>query len=424
MRIGKGWLFASTFLLAASAQAMTADELVAKNVAARGGMESLQAIKSLRLSGKMLIGAFGVEVDAVQIYKRPGAYRFEGTLQGMTMVQSYDGKEAWRIFPFQGRKDPERTSADDAKSLAEQADFDGGWVDAAAKGKIILAAKKGQQLPEGWAMDRRGRPTTDPQEAIDGLVMPLGGHKGYALSLMIDLLCGILTGASFGAFYSANAFFRKPWLFDTLIAMSGFYDLAPHYLRGYSDDNCYYNNAAFAALTLIVGFAEETFFRGLILTTLLPTGAIRAVILSSLLFAAPHLLNIIGGLWDPAFTLVDSIAAFGLGITFAAIRLRTGSIWPVIGIHAFFDFTSLVSLGGITVTAQSLQSRAACAIEPWLRREVPLSRASEFRRPPDKHAHEGASEQRPNAGYPWCAPAEVPRRRPGDSRNGGDRCGR
>lgn len=68
----------------------------------------------------------------------------------------------------------------------------------AAKGKIILAAKKGLKLPEGWAMDKRGRPTTDPQEAIDGLVMPLGGHKGYALSLMIDLLAGILTGANFG----------------------------------------------------------------------------------------------------------------------------------------------------------------------------------------------------------------------------------
>ena len=113
---------------------------------------------------------------------------------------------------------------------------------------------------------------------------------------------------------------------------------------------------AFAALTLIVGFAEETFFRGLILTSLLPAGALRAVVLSSLLFAAPHLLNIIGGLWDPAFTIVDSIAAFGLGITFAAIRLRTGSIWPVIGIHALFDFTSLIALGGITVTSQSLQS--------------------------------------------------------------------
>jgi hypothetical protein len=137
MRIGKGWFFASVMFVTVSAQAMTADELVGKNVAARGGMDSLQAIKSLRLSGKMIIGGFGAEVDAVQIYKRPGAYRFEGTLQGMTMVQSYDGKEAWRIFPFQGRKDPERTSADDAKELAEQADFDGGWVNAGAKGNKL-----------------------------------------------------------------------------------------------------------------------------------------------------------------------------------------------------------------------------------------------------------------------------------------------
>jgi len=137
MRIRKAWLIAPVVFLCASAQAMTADELVSKNVTARGGMESLQAITSLRLSGKMIIGGFGAEVDAVQIYKRPGAYRFEGTLQGMTMVQAYDGKEAWKIFPFQGRKDPERTSADDAKELAEQADFDGSWVDAAAKGNKL-----------------------------------------------------------------------------------------------------------------------------------------------------------------------------------------------------------------------------------------------------------------------------------------------
>lgn len=68
----------------------------------------------------------------------------------------------------------------------------------AAKGKIFLAAKKGVKLPEGWALDKRGRPTTDPQEALDGLVMPLGGHKGYALALMIDILSGILSGADFG----------------------------------------------------------------------------------------------------------------------------------------------------------------------------------------------------------------------------------
>ena len=53
-----------------------------------------------------------------------------------------------------------------------------------------------------------------------------------------------VTGASFGAFHAANAMFRRPDLFDTLIGMSGFYDLANDYLRGYSDDNCYYNNPA------------------------------------------------------------------------------------------------------------------------------------------------------------------------------------
>jgi esterase/lipase superfamily enzyme len=51
-------------------------------------------------------------------------------------------------------------------------------------------------------------------------------------------------GASFGAFHAANAFFRRPDLFDALVSMSGFFDLAPNYLRGYSDDNCYYNNPA------------------------------------------------------------------------------------------------------------------------------------------------------------------------------------
>lgn len=51
-----------------------------------------------------------------------------------------------------------------------------------------------------------------------------------------------VSGASFGAFYAANAFFRKPWIFDTLVAMSGFYDLEPDYLNGYSDDNVFFNN--------------------------------------------------------------------------------------------------------------------------------------------------------------------------------------
>lgn len=142
MRIRKAWFLAPAALVAATlfaapARALTVDELVAKNVAARGGKDSIESIKSLRLQGKMHLANFGVDIEASQAYKRPGAYRFEGTLQGMTMVQSYDGKEAWRIFPFQGRKDPERTSADNAKELAEQADFEGSWVNAAAKGNKL-----------------------------------------------------------------------------------------------------------------------------------------------------------------------------------------------------------------------------------------------------------------------------------------------
>jgi hypothetical protein len=111
---------------------------------------------------------------------------------------------------------------------------------------------------------------------------------------------------------------------------------------------------AVAGLTLVVGFAEELWFRGLILTALFPVGVLRATAISAVCFALPHLLNVLGGTWDPAFTVVDTIAAFGLGFTFAALRIRSGSIWPLVGVHALFDFTSIVAIGGVEVHAQSL----------------------------------------------------------------------
>jgi membrane protease YdiL (CAAX protease family) len=109
----------------------------------------------------------------------------------------------------------------------------------------------------------------------------------------------------------------------------------------------------FIVFSLVVGFAEETFFRGLILPTLLPVGIWRAVLISAILFAVPHLLNAVGGIWDPLFTVADSVAAFGIGIAFAALLIRTGSIWPLIGIHAFVNFTALLSLGSLSIPAQS-----------------------------------------------------------------------
>ncbi|MEJ2167669.1 MAG: Ldh family oxidoreductase [Desulfobacterales bacterium] len=67
-----------------------------------------------------------------------------------------------------------------------------------SRGRIRGMAAKGQTIPAGWAITRQGEPTTDPQEALKGLVLPVGQHKGYGLAVAIDILCGVLTGAGFG----------------------------------------------------------------------------------------------------------------------------------------------------------------------------------------------------------------------------------
>lgn len=64
----------------------------------------------------------------------------------------------------------------------------------AARGEIELHRRAGTRLPEGWAIDRNGQPTTDPQEALDGAMLPFGGHKGSAISTMIELLGGAMIG--------------------------------------------------------------------------------------------------------------------------------------------------------------------------------------------------------------------------------------
>jgi LDH2 family malate/lactate/ureidoglycolate dehydrogenase len=68
----------------------------------------------------------------------------------------------------------------------------------AARGKIIVAAKEGRPIPAGWAVDRDGVPTTDARAALDGFVAPVGGPKGYALTLAIGLLSTMLSDAYFG----------------------------------------------------------------------------------------------------------------------------------------------------------------------------------------------------------------------------------
>ena len=65
-----------------------------------------------------------------------------------------------------------------------------------ARGKIVIAKNRGQQIPEGWAIDIGGRPTTDPDAALKGALLPAGGTKGSGLSIMVDLLAGALSGSS------------------------------------------------------------------------------------------------------------------------------------------------------------------------------------------------------------------------------------
>ena len=67
-----------------------------------------------------------------------------------------------------------------------------------ARGKIILAALKDEPLPQGWAMDKDGEPTTDANTAMQGLLVPISGHKGYGMALVNDVLSGVLSGGLFG----------------------------------------------------------------------------------------------------------------------------------------------------------------------------------------------------------------------------------
>jgi LDH2 family malate/lactate/ureidoglycolate dehydrogenase len=69
----------------------------------------------------------------------------------------------------------------------------------AALGKIRLAAQAGREIPATWATDRDGSPTTDPQAAIEGMLLPAAGHKGFGLALIVDLLTGVLAGGAFGS---------------------------------------------------------------------------------------------------------------------------------------------------------------------------------------------------------------------------------
>jgi hypothetical protein len=116
--------------------AQTADELVAKNIEAKGGIAKIKAVKSLRMTGK-LNGGGGFTATVGQENMRPNLIRETFSLQGMTAVSAYDGTTGWQIQPFGGHKDPELMGEDDLRDLLLDADFDGAMVDYKEKGNTV-----------------------------------------------------------------------------------------------------------------------------------------------------------------------------------------------------------------------------------------------------------------------------------------------
>jgi len=127
------WIaLAAVLLLPLGAKSQTIDDIVAKNVQARGGLEKLRAIKSMRTTAKITEGDF--RAGFVQENKRDSMVRKEMLLQGMVRIQAYDGRVAWRLNPFGGRRDPELISQEESKPLVVDADLEGPLVDYKQKG--------------------------------------------------------------------------------------------------------------------------------------------------------------------------------------------------------------------------------------------------------------------------------------------------
>ncbi len=151
-----------------------------------------EAVKRARLHGIAVVGVrMSNHFGTCMYYTRLGA------LDGCVMLLTSNGGPA--MAPWGGRKkiigtNPWSVAAPAGKRPPLLVDMAATGV---ARGKIYLARNKQLPIPLGWAINSEGAPTTDPQEAIDGIILPMAEHKGYAIATMVDMLSGVLTGSGF-----------------------------------------------------------------------------------------------------------------------------------------------------------------------------------------------------------------------------------
>jgi outer membrane lipoprotein-sorting protein len=134
--------FAAVLFLPVAAAAQTADEIVTKVLAARGGVARIKAVHSQRISGTINFGP-GADGPFLVELERPGKMHIEATVQGQTLVRSYDGKSTgWILNPFTENKEVQPMSAEDISNISDESDFDGPLVDYKQKGNLIALVGK------------------------------------------------------------------------------------------------------------------------------------------------------------------------------------------------------------------------------------------------------------------------------------------
>src|SRR3984893_17735363 len=138
----KSLCFVVVLFLPLHAAAQTADEIVTKALATRGGVARIKAVHSQRISGSINFGA-GADGPFLVELERPGKMHIEVTVQGQTLVRTYDGKSTgWILNPFVENKAVQPMSAEDISNISDESDFDGPLVDYKQKGNLIALMGK------------------------------------------------------------------------------------------------------------------------------------------------------------------------------------------------------------------------------------------------------------------------------------------
>ena len=151
-----------------------------------------EAVKRAKAHGIGVVGVRNSNHFGTCMY-----YTLMGAREGCVMLLTSNGGPA--MAPWGGRKkiigtNPWSVAAPAGRRVPFVVDMANTGV---ARGKIYLARNKRLPIPLGWAINSAGEPTTDPQAAIDGIILPMAEHKGYATAAMVDMLSGVLTGSGF-----------------------------------------------------------------------------------------------------------------------------------------------------------------------------------------------------------------------------------